>query len=103
MEVQADELLKYGKAVAWCYAHHPDAVDLAGGAVARAIRTFDSTLGVPIKRWVARLVKQAIIAHWRKRAARPEVLKDEEFWYKKAVAPAEDQPSEVDPANRVLL
>lgn len=47
---------------------------IAGKALWWAIRTFDESKNVPLKRWIARCVKQGVWSYWRQIRVRPDRL-----------------------------
>lgn len=61
-----EELFAYARRIAFKIWKDADAEDAALAATMRCILTFDPSRNVPIKRWLARLVKQAIIHRWRR-------------------------------------
>src|SRR4051794_31655593 len=82
------EWLKYAHAITreLGYADDDEYYSIAGNGLARALKTYNGTS--PLGAWVHRIVKQAIINHWRKenrsryneKAKGREVHKSELWW-----------------------
>lgn len=75
-----EELVSFAMRVAWRMTKDPEGQSIANIAVFRAIQSYDATTGVPIRRWIAKKVKQGIWCHWRKIRIRREEFKAELWW-----------------------
>jgi DNA-directed RNA polymerase specialized sigma24 family protein len=65
--MELKDCVNYAMRVANRMTQDPEGLSLANQAAWRAFRTYDPSLGVPMKRWVARLVKLDIWCYWRTR------------------------------------
>jgi hypothetical protein len=72
--------LNYAKRVAFRMSKDPEMGSIAGRCALKALKTFDGTRGVPMKRWIARIVRLTVHYHWRREARRREVQKSELWW-----------------------
>jgi DNA-directed RNA polymerase specialized sigma24 family protein len=73
-----NEIIAYAIRVAYSMSKDPEVESIANAIVVRALRTYD--FSIPLKRWVARLVKMAIWDYWRELKRRREVSMSEEWW-----------------------
>ncbi len=74
------EALEYAQRVAFRMSVDVETQSIAGVSARRAVDTFDPTLGVPIKRHIARCVKMDIWSYWRKIKHRREEQKESMWW-----------------------
>ena len=74
------DLIAYATRVAYSMSKDPEVESIANAAVLRAIRTFSFEGGSSLKRWVARITRQAVWAYWRKLKQRREVSMSGEWW-----------------------
>jgi hypothetical protein len=83
---------RYAMRVARRMSKDPEALSIANKAGWNAYRTFDSTRGVPWKRWVAACTKRAVWYMWRSQARGRTELRNEVWWEKNAIS--FDEPSD---------
>jgi len=99
--MELTEALAYSIRVARSLSRDPEAESAAGLAAWNAYRTFDPTLNVPWRRWVAVCTKSAVHDMWKKRQhVSLEVLRrphecDGDTWTEyEVVAPVDSEPIE---------
>lgn len=78
---QATEMLPFAIRVARKMTWDPEAESIAAIAMLKALRAYDESKGVPLKRWIAYCVKIDVYHYWRKVKVRAKVeLRSEEWW-----------------------
>lgn len=82
----------------------PEMGSIAGRMAWRAIRTYNPSLGVPAKRYLAVLVKRAVWDYWRKVKVRNrEEQKCAEWWAAEEPAVYDERVPDVSPEDWELL
>ena len=81
----------------------PELESVAGEALTYALKSFDASLGVPEKRWIALKVKQSVWCYWRSRKIRPSETKEEVWWERVVDLAPSDTKLIVSPEDWQLL